>query len=240
VRACNRFAGPANLIRSTNMPLLEVLALPMDMRQALRRDAERRRDLARKTSSVPSEPAPVLEPAKDAWPEVMAELPNSSEAPPTPEPVVPADWLRQSALRGTWLDVVCRCPPDYYKGRYNGWVGTIKGVPQKILPGDKGVVEVWLGPTTEVTKRKLKVQYLFPLVTTEFPPHILPQEARSIMGVVGMQVVVIGPNIWGENQFLGHRGLMAEHGITFAGHPNPVPFHVTSLCRSDGRPAFKT
>jgi hypothetical protein len=108
------------------------------------------------------------------------------------------------------------------------------------LPGDKGVAEIWVAPVTTETKRKLQIQYIYPLQTTEYPGVVPVEDAQEILDVPGTMVVVIGPDFSGSLQHVGKRGHVMEGGVSLPGSSVAVQFHVTSLCRSEPRPMIKS
>ncbi|KAJ6545948.1 hypothetical protein B0H10DRAFT_1969835 [Mycena sp. CBHHK59/15] len=120
---------------------------------------------------------------RDAWPEV------ADNEPPSPTLMLPlvmqqpplGDWLRPPRLIGVWLDVIILNAENVHWGRYQNKVGVIRGVPPKILPREKGVV-----------------QNIFPLTTTEFDGSISKADAKPIMSVLGTQVIIIGADMTGD------------------------------------------
>ncbi|KAJ7500708.1 hypothetical protein B0H11DRAFT_1908585 [Mycena galericulata] len=118
----------------------------------------------------------------------------------------PGLWIRDPRLRAKWLDVLCRTPPDYHNGIYNNAVGVIRGVPGHIRDGEKGVVEVALGAATEIVLRKIRVQYIYPLGTTEIPEVVPRALAAPIMQVPGTEVIVVGADVDGDGAYVGEKG----------------------------------
>ncbi|KAJ7933290.1 hypothetical protein B0H13DRAFT_2306969 [Mycena leptocephala] len=171
------------MANSSGLHLDEVLATPQPVLESIRLQNY---TLRAKLFEKPPGPLPDtinwLEVAQSSTPPPLHPTPTVN---PSPH-VLYADgnWLRLPMLRGAWLDVICRCPTTYYRGRYNNRVGTIKGVPHKILPGDKGVAEIW---------------------TTEYPGVVPVEDARQILDVPGTMVVVIGPDFGGSLQHVGKR-----------------------------------
>ncbi|KAJ6576277.1 hypothetical protein B0H10DRAFT_1963588 [Mycena sp. CBHHK59/15] len=172
----------------------------------------------------------------DAWPEVADNeplsptlmLPLAMQLPP------PGDWLRQPCLIGTWLDVIILNAENVHQGRYQNKVGVIRGVPPKILPGEKGVICVLIG-NVAATNMHLKVQNIFPLTTTEFDGSISKADAKPIISVLGTQVIIIGADMTGDKVWIGNRGFVAPYGtINIRGHS--IHFPESSICRSDPFP----
>jgi hypothetical protein len=123
-----------------------------------------------------------------------------------------------------------------HNGIYDKRIGLVKAVPRNILPGNKGVVLVSLGPVTEETVKKLRVEYLFPLGTTEMPGFITRAAARPILEVNGTCVVIVGPSLSGDRQYIGRRGVVQEGFVYVVGYLNPIMFPPRNVCRADPLP----
>lgn len=164
------------------------------------------------------DPAPLSEQV-----ELVAELPAG-------------EWLRQPQLEGIWLDVLCRCPTTYHNGIYDKRIGLVKGVPRMISAGHKGVVPVSLGPFTSEMVRKLRVEFLYPLGTTEMPGIISRSAARPVLEVDGMCVVVIGPCSSGDRRYIGRNGVVQKGAVLVNGYLVPIYFPPRNVCRSDPFP----
>ncbi|KAK7025103.1 hypothetical protein R3P38DRAFT_2779036 [Favolaschia claudopus] len=154
--------------------------------------------------------------AADAWPEAFGgavhaasqSLAPAASSQSSSEP--PSNWLLQSALESSCLDVVVRGASTSSTKPYNDVVGVIRSMP-KVKRNDRGSVKVRFGRVI-CTDKWIPVKNLFPLTTTEFEGVTSRALARPILDVIGVNVVVIGPDTEGRCDFVGRTGITSLHG----------------------------
>ncbi|KAK7056111.1 hypothetical protein R3P38DRAFT_3254029 [Favolaschia claudopus] len=221
--------------RHTELSLAEYSRTPQVKIHALRTQ----RDIAR--SSVNLDDFSCLPDAQEAWPEVFTEnrsrtdsdLPSSASDRSSGDVMVshvPLDWLLQSALENRYLDVVVRGGTTKISAEYNNRVGVIRSL-EKVKRGKRGSVKIRFGRGL-CTDRWIPVRDVFPLTTTEYEGVTSRALAKSILDVMGIYVVIIGPDTAGRRYFVGRTGFTSWEGkVNLDGAL--IVFPVTSLCRSD-------
>ncbi|KAJ7455970.1 hypothetical protein B0H11DRAFT_2244314 [Mycena galericulata] len=160
----------------------------------------------------------------------------SSKNPPSAPPVRQGGhWLLHPALRNKYLDVVVH-EDSGWGGRYDNCVGIIECLPE-IKRGKRGSVQIKFGIAV-ATRRFIKITNVFPLLTNEFEGHVSKADANSVLDVLGVYVVIIGPDDEGSSRYMGRIGYTTHGGdIKFWEEPDAHhSFPVASLCRSDPYP----
>ncbi|KAJ7435207.1 hypothetical protein B0H11DRAFT_2257493 [Mycena galericulata] len=199
--------------------------------------------------SADAVPIAKLPSVHSVWPEValsQAELdaillaPPPSPPRPLSPPPLPANsvehWLLHPALRDKYIDVVVS-PGSGWGGRYDNCVGVIERLPA-IKRGKLGSVQIRFGGTTIYTKRFIKLTNVFPLRTNEYEGHVSKTDARSVLEILGVYVVIIGPDEEGSFTYMGQVGYTTHGGGVRLVH-DPNAYHVfpeSSVCRSDPYP----
>ncbi|KAJ7815595.1 hypothetical protein B0H13DRAFT_2461994 [Mycena leptocephala] len=160
-----------------------------------------------------------------SWPEVAGPVLAPDEEPaPTSELVsVPASdlvaasdtddshhWLLHPALQGKYLDVVVHEASNIWKGKYDNLIGVIENLPA-IKRGKRGSVKVKFG-IAMATKRFIKITSIFPLATNEFEGHVTREKAVPVLSLMGVYVVVIGPDERGRKSLIGKTGFTTHGG----------------------------
>jgi hypothetical protein len=89
---------------------------------------------------------------------------------------------------------------------------------------------------------RFPLQYIFPLMTTEWPLNVLSNAAQPVISTFGERVVVIGSDYEGASDFIGYYGLIYTVGVSGFCYVNvAIPgqyygqlryFSENSLCRS--------
>ncbi|KAJ7126120.1 hypothetical protein C8R44DRAFT_874493 [Mycena epipterygia] len=228
----------------TGLLLTEAVRTPLPVLRAIRAD----RDAAKEKRERRCLPEPVVGPVMEEWPEVATSALPPSEPEtsltslkhtmallaPCPQPTPTrgkAHWLHQANLSGRRLDIIIR-GSAYKGGHYDNKVGCIARLPpqNQIKTGSRGVVRVWLGPPQALQEIPINVDHIFPLMTTEIDGLIPSHRARRVMDVVGVKVVVIGPDSLGGTQFVGNQGWIDRRGVCIG--TNIFQFPEGSLCRS--------
>ncbi|KAJ7666862.1 hypothetical protein DFH06DRAFT_1384349 [Mycena polygramma] len=246
--------------RHTHLTLSDFVSASPDKKQELRKKHELKRATEARPYFDPLDPDPsrvaLLPSAAEAWPEVAGPsgansvvpsihslLPDPPTlSPPRPtEPFInlPSDslegvhWLLQPALRGRYLDVSTRNASQVHNGRYDRLIGVIESLPE-VKRGRKGSVQVKFGLVTG-TLRFMKIETVFPLQTNEFEGVISRDFAQRVLDVMGVYVVVIGPDDHGNDSFVGKIGFTTHGGaINIDGQLQSFP--IGSICRSDPYP----
>ncbi|KAJ7633804.1 hypothetical protein DFH06DRAFT_1479418 [Mycena polygramma] len=246
--------------RHTHLTLSDFVSASPDKKQELRKKHELKRATEARPYFDPLDPDPsrvaLLPSAAEAWPEVAGPsgansvvpsihslLPDPPTlSPPRPtEPFInlPSDslegvhWLLQPALRGRYLDVFTRNASQVHNGRYDRLIGVIESLPE-VKRGRKGSVQVKFGLATG-TLRFMKIETVFPLQTNEFEGVISRDFAQRVLDVMGVYVVVIGPDDRGNDSFVGKIGFTTHGGaINIDGQLHSFP--IGSICRSDPYP----
>jgi hypothetical protein len=177
--------------------------------------------------------------ASDAWPEVAtpptddgrldASLPLEVVIPPM---IGTPDWLLHHALVGKYFDIRISEASKIYNGKYDDSLGVIEELPV-VKKGIRGSVRIKIG-ITMATRRFIKVTSIFPLHTNEFEGVVSRDDARPILEVMGVYVVVIGPDDAGSLAHIGKMGFVVRGGVSIDGVLHCFP--ISSLCRSDPYP----
>jgi hypothetical protein len=188
------------------------------------------------TIDFPLESLPL---ASEAWPEVATpptdddrldgSFPREIIIPPT---IAAPDWLLHHALVGKYFDIRVREASKIYNGRYDDSVGVIEELPV-IKRGMRGSVKVKIG-IAMATRRFIKVTSVFPLHTNKFEGVVSRDDARPILEVMGVYVVVVGPDDAGSLAHIGKMGFVVRGGVSIDGVLHCFP--ISSLCRSDPYP----
>jgi hypothetical protein len=122
------------------------------------------------------------------------------------------EWLLDTRLLNKRLDVCIQgTRVDLWQGgHYKGSYGFL-------------VLEESLGHVTMAVVIKVRpnkscicfpLQYIFPLMTTKWPPNILSNAAQPVISTFGEQVVVIGSDYEGVSDFIGYYGLIYTVGVS--------------------------
>ncbi|KAK6978171.1 hypothetical protein R3P38DRAFT_3235932 [Favolaschia claudopus] len=227
--------------RHTGLALAEYVHMPLFKIRELR--AQREKDRSAVADKGQSEKFAGLGDACEAWPEVFAstepttgsDLLSSTTGPSlistdTKASAVPLDWLLQSALEKCYLDVIVRGGTTKISAEYDKRVGVIRSM-EKVKRGKRGSVKIRFG-RGGCTDRWIPVRNVFPLTTTEFEGVTTSALAKPILDVMGIYVVIIGPDAAGRRTFVGRTGFTSWEGkVNVDGAL--IVFPVTSLCRSD-------
>ncbi|KAK7007630.1 hypothetical protein R3P38DRAFT_3212028 [Favolaschia claudopus] len=206
----------ANVVeRHTSLTLSDYRAAPPDEIRALRIQQESARAAGppntASTNEFSSESLPL---AQEAWPEVLADQSSSSTlassssstpAPPVPSTIEPGRWLLHPNLRGKHLDVIIHGATGPRSADCNDKVGVIQALPDEIKRGIKGSVKVRFGLVL-ATDRFIPIVNIFPLTTNEFEGCTTRDEARCILDLINVFVVVIGPDVTGDMSPIGQSG----------------------------------
>ncbi|KAJ7498392.1 hypothetical protein B0H11DRAFT_1909430 [Mycena galericulata] len=127
----------------------------------------------------------------------------------------PGEWLLNPILRGKIFDVVVPNAADSHRGLYDNKSGTLEMPPadtkELTLKGRKNSVEVVISNVL-ATKRDFKLWTIYPQHTNEHDPLISSQNAVSILRVAGTRVLIIGPDIYGDESRLGLTGIVQSGG----------------------------
>ncbi|KAK6984900.1 hypothetical protein R3P38DRAFT_3231305 [Favolaschia claudopus] len=222
--------------RHTGLSLTDYRNASAEQIRELRTAQDKSRLIAAAVSEGPEFSPEDLPGAADAWPEAFGgavhaasqSLAPAASSQSSSEP--PSNWLLQTALENSCLDVVVRGASTSSTKPYNDVVGVIRSMP-KVKRNDRGSVKVRFGRVI-CTDKWIPVKNLFPLTTTEFEGVTSRALARPILDVIGVNVVVIGPDTEGRCDFVGSTGITSSHGkVNIDGAL--ILFPVTSLCRSD-------
>ncbi|KAJ7109677.1 hypothetical protein C8R43DRAFT_1139627 [Mycena crocata] len=231
--------------RHTNRKLAEYVALTPADKQRIRRECDQLRASQLLCPPDASElPLSAMPSAVDAWPELALFAGEDLPVVAVDSPFVAAAldrvsdrWLLQKELVGKTFDVVVDSP--HWRGMYNSAIGVIHDMPQ-IKRGKQGRVEVTVGKTL-ATKRRFPITAIHPLWTNEFEempgsPISIPREAaQSVLDVVGMYVLIIGPDTDGLRAYVGETGYVVAGGnVRVTSGIRCFPLH--SVCRSDPIP----
>jgi hypothetical protein len=117
-------------------------------------------------------------------------------------------WLLDNRLLHKRLDVRIRGTAKtlFHNGRYENQSGftVMTQVPSSVNES----LTVKLG--YEQTKRKFKLCYLFPEMTTEIPRVVAPDAALPVVSSIGQRVVIIGPFLGGSSDMVGNYALIED------------------------------
>ncbi|KAK7055872.1 hypothetical protein R3P38DRAFT_2849367 [Favolaschia claudopus] len=208
--------------RHTELSLAEYVQMPRVKIRELRAHRENARsDVA---TNVQSDTFFGLPDACEAWPEVL------SDSEPTTGSDLPSSTPGPSALEKCYLDVFVQGGTTKISAEYENRVGVIRSL-EKVKRGKRGSVKIRFGRGL-CTDRWIPVRNVFPLTTTEYEGVTTRTFAKSILDVMGIYVVIIGPDVNDRRTFIGRTGFTSWEGkINLDGAL--IVFPVTSLCRSD-------
>ncbi|KAK7002256.1 hypothetical protein R3P38DRAFT_2794797 [Favolaschia claudopus] len=159
--------------------------------------------------------------ACQAWPELFSKTEIaagsglSTSAPTSSsngmqQSIVPSDWLLQNALLQSYLDVIVHGGTTKISAEYDNRVGVIRNLEQ-IKRGKRGSVKIRFGRGI-CTDRWIPIRNVFPLTTTEFEGITARGSAKPILDVMGIYVVIIGPDADGRQSFIGSTGFTSWGG----------------------------
>ena len=128
----------------------------------------------------------------------------------------------------------------FHNGKYEDACGylTLDSTP----PNANASVNVMVG--NRESKIKMKPIYLIPQMTTETPGVAPTDAARPVVSSIGERVVIIGPDLSGDDSFIGQFAVIVDRGyhlkpteasvqIISTNSPGCVMcFDEISLCRS--------
>ena len=248
---------------STSLPLPKARWIPSRHRRATRND----HSLPKRTTPTPTTPLPVgFEDTGSAFPPGSGDFPSCPVTSPAdeviPEVSSPAqtpahgEWLRVALPidvthwlhSGTWLldprlvgkklDVRIQgtTDPPFQGGKFEGRLGftVLTKSPRNVM--DSNIVKLGYSEN----RLLFQAQHLVPETTTERDPFVNREAAVSIASVVGMRVVIIGPDLEGNSSWIGDYGFVVECPYPLQPDQACVQdlrsfyhyFSTTSLCRS--------
>jgi hypothetical protein len=153
------------------------------------------------------------------------------------------EWLLNEKLLHKQLDVRIKGTVDtlFYNGKYENKCGFV--VLDSVPFNTASSVTVRIG--LEQSRRSFKLFYLFPQTTTENPGFVPAEAARPVVSTVGQRVVIIGPDVTGNSEYIGSYGMVIEccynlppgDALVLMYYPGPnstfpAYFNESYLCRS--------